>query len=43
MMAIHLDAHYIFVEAIKNRTQKEMMVAYQGIVDRMQAAGLRLK
>jgi hypothetical protein len=29
MMAIHLDANYIFVEAMKNQTQEEMMNAYQ--------------
>ena len=43
MVAIHLDANYIFVEPMKNRTEGQMMEAYQGIINRMQAAGLGLK
>ncbi len=43
MVAIHLNANYIFNEPMKNRTEEEMMVAYQRIVNRMRAAGLGLK
>jgi hypothetical protein len=43
MVAIHLDANYIFNEPMKNRTEEEMMAAYQRIVNRMRAAGLGLK
>jgi hypothetical protein len=43
MTVIHLDANYIFVEAMIKRTQEEMMDAYQQVVDRMRAAGLGLK
>ncbi len=43
MVAIHLDANYIFNKPMKNRTEEEMMAAYQRIVNRMQAAGLGLK
>jgi hypothetical protein len=43
MMTIHLDANYIFVEAMKNRTQENMKDVYQQIVDRMRAAGLGLQ
>jgi hypothetical protein len=43
MVAIHLDANYVFNEPMKNRTEEEMMVVYQRIVNRMRAAGLGLK
>ena len=43
MVAIHLDTNYIFVEAMKNRTQEEMMDTYQRIVNHMRSAGLGLK
>ena len=43
MVAIHLDANYMFTELMKNKTEEEMMVACQSIVNRMQAAGLGLK
>ncbi len=43
MVAIHLNANYIFNEPMKNRMEEEMMVAYQRIVNRMRAAGLGLK
>jgi hypothetical protein len=43
MVAIHLDAIYIFNKPMKNRTEEEMMVVYQRIVNRMRAVGLRLK
>jgi hypothetical protein len=42
-MAIHLNANYIFIKAMKNRTQEEMMEAYQCIINQMQASGLGLK
>jgi hypothetical protein len=43
MVAIHLDANYIFNKPMKNRTEEELMVAYQRIVNRMRATGLGLK
>jgi hypothetical protein len=42
MMAIHLDANYIFNKPMKNRTEEEMMAVYQRIVNGMRAAGLGL-
>ena len=42
MVAIHLDANYIFNEPMKNRTEGEMIKAYQKIINRMKAAGLGL-
>jgi hypothetical protein len=43
MIGIHIDANYIFCETMKNRTEGEMIKAYQKMVDRMQLAGLELK
>ena len=43
MVGIHIDANYIFCETMKNRTEGEMIKAYQKMVDRMQLAGLGLK
>jgi hypothetical protein len=43
MIAIHLDANYIFCEPMKNRLEDEMIEAYQKIINRMKAAGLGLK
>ncbi len=43
MIAVHLDANYIFVEPMKNRTEGEMIRAYQKIINRMKVAGLGLK
>jgi hypothetical protein len=43
MVAIHLNANYIINEPMKNRTEEEMMVVYQRIGNRMQAAGLGFK
>ncbi len=43
MVGIHIDANYIFCETMKNRTEGEMITAYQQMVDRMQLAGLGLK
>jgi hypothetical protein len=43
MVAIHLNANYIFNKPMKNRTEEEMMAAYQRIVNRKRAVGLGLK
>ena len=43
MVAIHLDANYIFAEPMKNRTEGEMIRVYQKIINQMKAAGLGLK
>lgn len=43
MVAIHLDANYIFVEPMKNRTEGEMIRAYQKMINQMKAAGLGIK
>ncbi len=43
VVAIHLDANYIFVEPMKNRTEGGMIRVYQKIINRMKAAGLGLK
>ncbi len=43
MVAIHLDAKYIVAEPMKNRTEGEMIRAYQKIINWMKAAGLGIK
>ena len=43
MVAVHLNANYIFAEPMKNRTEGEMIRVYQKILNRMKAAGLGLK
>ena len=43
MVAIHLDANYIFVEPMRNRTKEEMIQAYEKIINRMRMAGLGIK
>jgi hypothetical protein len=43
MVAIHLDANYIFAEPMKNRMEGEMLRVYQKIIDRMKTSGLGLK
>jgi hypothetical protein len=43
MVAVHLNANYIFAEPMKNRTEGEMIWVYQKIFNRMKAAGLGLK
>ncbi len=43
MVAVHLDANYIFAEPMKNRTEGEMIRVYQKILNRMKAAGLGLR
>ncbi len=43
MVGIHLDANYIFFQLMKNRTEKEMIKAYECMVRRMKNSGLGLK
>ncbi len=43
MVAIHLDANYIFAEPMRNRTEGEMIRVYQKIINRMKAAGKPVK
>jgi hypothetical protein len=43
MVAIHLDANYIFAGPMRNRTEGEMIRVYQKIINRMKAAGLGIK
>jgi len=43
MVAIHLDANYIFVKPMRNRTKEEMIRAYEKIINRMRMAGLGIK
>ncbi len=43
MVAIHLDANYIFAEPMRNRTKEEMIGAYEKIINRMRSPGLGIK
>ncbi len=43
MVAIHINANYIFCKQMKTKTEGEMIAAYQKIVDRIQTANLGLK
>ncbi len=43
MVGIHLDANYIYCNLMKNRTEDEMISAYQRTVGRMEVSGLGLK
>ena len=43
MVGYHADANYIFQEAMKNRTERQMIDTYQRIVQRMRAGGLTVK
>jgi hypothetical protein len=43
MVDIHLDANYIFCELMKNKTEGEMITAYQRMVDRMKLLVLGLR
>ena len=43
MVGIHVDANYIFQEAMKNRTEAQMVAAYQRMFQRMQDGGLTIK
>jgi hypothetical protein len=40
MVAIHLDANYIFVKPMRSRLKEEMIRAYEKIINRMRLAGL---
>jgi hypothetical protein len=39
MIATHLDANYIFCKPMKNRSEDEVIKAYQKIINRIKAAG----
>jgi hypothetical protein len=43
MVAIHLNANYIFVEPMRSRSKEAMIWAYEKIINRMRLAGLGLK
>jgi hypothetical protein len=43
MVAIHLNANYIFVKPIRSRSKEEMIRAYEKIINRMKAAGLGIR
>jgi hypothetical protein len=43
MVAVHLNAIYIFAKPMKNRTEGEMIRVYQKIINWMKAAGLGLQ
>jgi hypothetical protein len=43
MVAIHLDANYIFVEPMRSRSKEEMIRAYEKIINRMKAAELGIR
>jgi hypothetical protein len=43
MIAIHLDANYIFCEPMKNRSEDEMIEGYPKKINMMKVAGLGLK
>jgi hypothetical protein len=43
MVAIHLDANYIFAAPMKNRTEGEMIRTHQELINRMKTAGLGLR
>jgi hypothetical protein len=43
MVAIHLNANYIFVKTMQSRSKEEMIRAYKKIINRMRLVGLELK
>jgi hypothetical protein len=43
MVAIHLNANYIFVKPMRSRSKEEMIRAYEKIINRMKAAGLGIR
>jgi hypothetical protein len=43
MIAIHIDANYIFAETMKNKSDSERIHAYQKIINRMKRAKLGLR
>ena len=42
MMAIHIDTNHIAMEPMKNRTEMQIITAYQKIVDKLKAAGMSM-
>ncbi len=43
MVAYHLDANYIFMESMKDRSNLHMIQAYQKIMDQIKEACLSVK
>jgi hypothetical protein len=43
MVAIHLDANYIFVKPLRSRLKEEMIKAHKKVINRMRHAGLGIK
>ncbi|KAL7529406.1 hypothetical protein ACHAXR_002951 [Thalassiosira sp. AJA248-18] len=43
MVAYHTDPNYIFAEPMRNRTERQMIDAYNKIVKKMKAGGLGIK
>ena len=43
MVAIHVDENFIFMEAMRNRTEAKIIEVYDRIVRRIKLAGLGLK
>jgi hypothetical protein len=43
MVAIHLNANYIFVEPMRSRSKEVMIRAHEKIINRMKAAGLGIR
>ncbi len=43
MVAIHLDANYIFIKPMCSRSKEEMIRAYEKIINRMKATGLGIR
>ena len=43
MVAHNIEANYILMDTMKNRSESQMMACYQLIVNRMKKAGLTLK
>ena len=43
MVAHNIDANYIFMDTMKNRSESQIMACYQQIVSRMKKAGLTLR
>ncbi|KAL7523842.1 hypothetical protein ACHAXR_000839 [Thalassiosira sp. AJA248-18] len=43
MVAFHTDPNYIFAEPMRNRTERQMIEAYDKIVQKMKSGGLGIK
>jgi hypothetical protein len=43
MIAIHINANYIFCKPMKNKTEGKMIATYQQVINRMCTANLGLK